>query len=100
MTVQCPPCQSFFCAVMAQVLQLLFELCFKFIQFDKRKQNRLQALQLPDKSPKGGLDAPIRELVEFINRLPNYVSTSSCSGNNWQTSRYLFDCRTNIYISK
>jgi tRNA(Phe) wybutosine-synthesizing methylase Tyw3 len=33
-----------------------------------------------DKSPKGFLDAPILDLVCFINSLPDYVTTSSCSG--------------------
>ena len=33
-----------------------------------------------DKSPKGFLDAPIADLVEYINRHPDYVTTSSCSG--------------------
>jgi tRNA wybutosine-synthesizing protein 3 len=33
-----------------------------------------------DKSPKGSLDAPIVELIDFINSHPHYVTTSSCSG--------------------
>ena len=33
-----------------------------------------------DKSPKGFLDEPIADLVDFINGHPEYVTTSSCSG--------------------
>lgn len=33
-----------------------------------------------DNSNKGSIDAPIRELVDFINKLDCFVTTSSCSG--------------------
>ena len=33
-----------------------------------------------DRSPKGCLDAPIVDLVHLINSIPDYVTTSSCSG--------------------
>lgn len=33
-----------------------------------------------DFSPKGSIDAPVAELVSFINSLDGYVTTSSCSG--------------------
>ena len=33
-----------------------------------------------DKSVKGSVDAPIRELVNLINRHESFVTTSSCSG--------------------
>ena len=33
-----------------------------------------------DKSRAGGVDEPIRELVAFVNTLPNVYTTSSCSG--------------------
>lgn len=33
-----------------------------------------------DKSPKGFLDEPIADLVNYINSLRDYVTTSSCSG--------------------
>jgi tRNA wybutosine-synthesizing protein 3 len=33
-----------------------------------------------DLSPKGSLDTPIIECVEFLNDLADYVTTSSCSG--------------------
>lgn len=29
---------------------------------------------------KGGVDIPVADLVEFLNALPDYVTTSSCSG--------------------
>ncbi len=35
---------------------------------------------LIDIRQKGGVDAPIYELLSFLNGLPDYVSTSSCSG--------------------
>ena len=51
--------------------------------FFKKKQqilNKLEAPQLCDKSVKGGVDAPIADLIELINSLNPYISTSSCSG--------------------
>ena len=33
-----------------------------------------------DKSRAGGVDEPIRELVAFVNILPDVYTTSSCSG--------------------
>lgn len=33
-----------------------------------------------DKSPKGSLDEPIKDIVELINSQSDYVTTSSCSG--------------------
>lgn len=33
-----------------------------------------------DYSPKGSVDEPIRELVDYINSLDEFVTTSSCSG--------------------
>jgi tRNA wybutosine-synthesizing protein 3 len=33
-----------------------------------------------DKSPKGSIDAPIRELVDLINKHPSFATLSSCSG--------------------
>ena len=33
-----------------------------------------------DKSPKGSVDYKIRPLVDLINRHPEYVTLSSCSG--------------------
>ncbi|OQV14005.1 putative tRNA wybutosine-synthesizing protein 3-like protein [Hypsibius exemplaris] len=34
----------------------------------------------PDSSKKGTFDAEIRDLLEVLNRIPHFVSTSSCSG--------------------
>ena len=50
--------------------------------FAARKARALAALRsdAPDKSPKGGLDAPIAELVSFLNAQPEVCTTSSCSG--------------------
>ncbi len=66
--------------------------------FDKNKQNAVSKL---DKSKKGSLDEPLIELVKSINALPNYYTTSSCSGrivllelstkkegNNWLLSSH------------
>lgn len=52
-------------------------------EFDKRKVAALAALISPetdDKSPKGSLDAPIKELVETMNSTRDFCTTSSCSG--------------------
>jgi tRNA wybutosine-synthesizing protein 3 len=50
--------------------------------FDLRKARSLAALSsdTPDKSPKGGLDAPIAHLVAWLNAQPDLCTTSSCSG--------------------
>lgn len=54
-------------------------------KFKSKKQNIIEALRRPaesyeDLSPKGNLDEEIRELVEEINNLPEFVTTSSCAG--------------------
>jgi tRNA wybutosine-synthesizing protein 3 len=50
--------------------------------FSARKARCLAALSAPgpDKSPKGGLDAPIAALVTWLNAHPDVCTTSSCSG--------------------
>ena len=50
--------------------------------FDDRKARVLAGLadEAPDNSPKGGLDAPLEELVGWINSQPDWCTTSSCSG--------------------
>ena len=49
--------------------------------FLQRKKSILDAInQGKDNSPKGSIDLPIVELVNYINSLPNFVTTSSCSG--------------------
>ncbi|CAD7938388.1 unnamed protein product, partial [Amoebophrya sp. A25] len=45
--------------------------------FDERKSKILAAI---DKSPKGSFDAPILDLLNYINGLKHYCTTSSCSG--------------------
>ncbi|XP_074579781.1 tRNA wybutosine-synthesizing protein 2/3/4 [Curcuma longa] len=52
------------------------------MEFEKRKAAAMVALAAPgpDKSPKGGVDAPIVPLLDFLNSHPSYFTTSSCSG--------------------
>ena len=54
-------------------------------RFDTRKQKILEQLDAPegeyhDLSPKGSIDAPIRDLISEINGFEGIVTTSSCSG--------------------
>jgi tRNA wybutosine-synthesizing protein 3 len=54
-------------------------------RFEARKQKLLEQLDAPDGeyhdlSPKGSVDAPIRDLIGEINGLDGLVTTSSCSG--------------------
>lgn len=54
-------------------------------RFEARKQKILEQLDAPDGeyhdlSPKGSIDAPIRELIGEINGFDGIVTTSSCSG--------------------
>ena len=50
--------------------------------FDARKAQVLAGLRsdAPDKSPKGGLDAPCAALVAWLNARHDVCTTSSCSG--------------------
>lgn len=53
--------------------------------FHNKKRKILQSLDRPsesyhDASPKGSVDEPIRELIELINSIDAFVTTSSCSG--------------------
>lgn len=53
--------------------------------FRDRKAKILSDLNTPDSeyqdlSPKGSVDAGIRELISEINASPDYVTTSSCAG--------------------
>ncbi|KAK7748391.1 hypothetical protein SLS62_008654 [Diatrype stigma] len=53
--------------------------------FAKRKGRILQQLSIPDSeytdaSPKGSIDAGIRDLIDEINGLDGFVTTSSCAG--------------------
>ncbi|MBD3164089.1 hypothetical protein GF323_02740 [Candidatus Woesearchaeota archaeon] len=47
------------------------------MDFEKRKQRALKGL---DKSKKGSIDAKIKKLVDLINSLDDYYTSSSCSG--------------------
>ena len=53
--------------------------------FTNKKSRILAELSTPsadysDKSPKGSIDEPIRDLINLINSYPGWVTTSSCSG--------------------
>jgi tRNA wybutosine-synthesizing protein 3 len=53
--------------------------------FDRRKEAILAQLAIPegeytDLSPKGTVDAGVRDLVDEINALAGFVTTSSCAG--------------------
>jgi tRNA wybutosine-synthesizing protein 3 len=53
--------------------------------FVSKKSKILSVLSIPDTdyddlSPKGSLDAPIRDLIDEINAIEGLVTTSSCSG--------------------
>ncbi|KAK1680165.1 hypothetical protein QYE76_041013 [Lolium multiflorum] len=52
------------------------------MDFARRKAAALAALSspAPDKSPKGGVDAPIAQLLDALNSHPDLFTTSSCSG--------------------
>lgn len=54
-------------------------------RFEARKRTILRQLDAPDGeyhdlSPKGSIDAPIRDLISEINGFDGLVTTSSCSG--------------------
>lgn len=44
------------------------------------KNIKKQILEASDLSKKGSIDEPVRDLVNYINELDDYVTTSSCSG--------------------
>ena len=53
--------------------------------FSQRKKKILEQLAVPDSeytdaSPKGSVDAGIRDLIDDINGLEGFVTTSSCAG--------------------
>lgn len=53
--------------------------------FEAKKQKILRDLSVPDEeytdlSPKGSVDAGIRDLIHNINQIPGLVTTSSCAG--------------------
>ncbi|MBW2981328.1 hypothetical protein KY343_00480 [Candidatus Woesearchaeota archaeon] len=47
------------------------------MQFQNQKKTFLKKL---DKSKKGEIDKPIKQLIKIINKSKNYYTTSSCSG--------------------
>lgn len=69
-------------AVSALFSRLLSLGCIQlYSMFDVAKRNVLKKLkEAVDKSPKGSLDAPIVDLIHFVNEQADYVTTSSCSG--------------------
>jgi len=48
--------------------------------FDRKKRLCLDKLYKPDRSRKGDVDELIIPLIEYINSLEDYYTTSSCSG--------------------
>ncbi|KAJ1335741.1 Methyltransferase TYW3 [Microdochium nivale] len=53
--------------------------------FTERKQRILQQLAVPtdeytDASPKGSIDVGIRDLIDELNQIDGFVTTSSCAG--------------------
>lgn len=53
--------------------------------FLQKKAKILEQLSIPDSeytdaSPKGSVDAGIRDLIDELNELPGFVTTSSCAG--------------------
>jgi len=48
--------------------------------FDLQKKICLEKLYKPDKSRKGEVDKPIIPLIDYLNRLDDFYTTSSCSG--------------------
>ncbi|MEM2115435.1 MAG: hypothetical protein QW524_00500 [Candidatus Woesearchaeota archaeon] len=58
--------------------------------FEERKKKVIEKLLSGfDRSRKGSIDEPILNLLNLINNLPNYYTTSSCSGRIMITSSSL-----------
>lgn len=53
---------------------------FKMSIESKFAAQKLDAISGQDLSRKGSVDEPIKDLVALINSLPQYFTTSSCSG--------------------
>ena len=60
-----------------------------FNHFDSEKSRVLEDKE--DASRKGSIDAPIIELVKYINEQENYYTTSSCSGRIIVFSEVIFN---------
>jgi tRNA wybutosine-synthesizing protein 3 len=52
----------------------------KVNDFNKQKQRALETIKTFDRSDKGSVDKPIKKLVNIINSLDEFYTTSSCSG--------------------
>lgn len=50
------------------------------MSFDTEKKRYIQSLYKPDKSKKGSVDKEISKLIDYINSLENFYTTSSCAG--------------------
>lgn len=50
------------------------------MNFEQTKKRYMELLYKPDKSKKGNVDEEIKYLVDYINSLDNYYTTSSCAG--------------------
>lgn len=50
------------------------------MNFDEQKTKYLEALYKPDKSKKGSVDEKVIPIIDMLNDMKDYVSTSSCSG--------------------
>jgi len=50
------------------------------MSFEEDKKKTLKKMCFNDKSDKGSVDEPIKSLLDKINKLEGYYSTSSCSG--------------------
>ncbi len=48
--------------------------------FDERKERVLEAMRENDRSKKGSVDKSVMPLLDAINALPDYYTTSSCGG--------------------
>ena len=68
-------------SMLARVIIRISNLYRKITSFDQIRKNKLDKLHDAfDRSKKGSLDAPIVDLIHYINTLDNFVTTSSCSG--------------------
>jgi tRNA wybutosine-synthesizing protein 3 len=70
--------------------------------FTEKKTRIIQQLDVPeseynDLSPKGSIDAGIRQLIDEINAIPTLVTTSSCAG---RVSVYLEGQKSSVQPSK
>ncbi|MFW6231086.1 MAG: tRNA-wybutosine modification methyltransferase TYW3, partial [Nanoarchaeota archaeon] len=50
------------------------------MDFDRKKESILSKMREADRSKKGGIDDDIRDVLDMLNKHPDYATTSSCSG--------------------